>query len=505
MPPSIVESDKFEKLLCALDPQYHLPTRKHLSMNLLKAKYEAVKQKVMSQVQQQSCINLTVDLWTNQIGSSFLVVSAHFISNDWDMESVMLACNRVLPGRHTTENTLARFVEIKAEFAIQHKVKHIVTDSVEKALVFLPGFDEEDQDETESEEGEDEISFTHCSIPVNHLSFESHACFTHIIQLVVKEGLRKLGSINNAALKRCSRLFTHVQKSTVAADVLQNEFIMQPLQYGTDRRWNSQLKIIRSVLKIPEDKLRDIDEAAPLMSAHDKNTLWDLMEILTPFEEATDFVQVHLSPSAGYVIPCVKGLAHHLQQIYSRFKSPFVGALRESFDKRMGYYKASNTYKLAAVLDPRFKLRWSSDEIEKSATIQLLRDATEAVLESQTAASLCIESIDSQLAQPAEKISKLNNKSLFNFMQDTGTIQESTVPSANLDEYLKAPCAPLDTNPTSFWLANRFKFPILTEVAREVLSIPSSSLPVETLFTPEHSHHLTDTRYQELMFIRCNN
>ena len=34
-----------------------------------------------------------------------------------------------------------------------------------------------------------------------------------------------------------------------------------------------------------------------------------------------------------------------------------------------------------------------------------------------------------------------------------------------------------------FWLENRSKFPILAEVAREVLRIPSSSSPVERLFS----------------------
>ena len=63
-----------------------------------------------------------------------------------------------------------------------------------------------------------------------------------------------------------------------------------------------------------------------------------------------------------------------------------------------------------------------------------------------------------------------------------------------------------------FWLENRLKFPILAEVAHEVLRIPLSSSPVERLFsiagkvfTPDRCC-LTDARFQELMLIiRCNN
>ena len=63
-----------------------------------------------------------------------------------------------------------------------------------------------------------------------------------------------------------------------------------------------------------------------------------------------------------------------------------------------------------------------------------------------------------------------------------------------------------------FWLENRLKFSILAEVAREVLSIPLSSSPVERLFSiagkvfTSECCHLTDARFQELMLIiRYNN
>ena len=60
-----------------------------------------------------------------------------------------------------------------------------------------------------------------------------------------------------------------------------------------------------------------------------------------------------------------------------------------------------------------------------------------------------------------------------------------------------------------FWLENRSKFPILAEVAREVLRILLSSSPVERLFSIAGKVFgccLTDARFQELMLIiRYNN
>jgi len=56
------------------------------------------------------------------------------------------------------------------------------------------------------------------------------------------------------------------------------------------------LKIIRSGLSIPESNLSELD-GAPKLSAHDQNLNCDILEILTPFVEATDSVQIDCVPS----------------------------------------------------------------------------------------------------------------------------------------------------------------------------------------------------------------
>ena len=70
-------------------------------------------------------------------------------------------------------------------------------------------------------------------------------------------------------------------------------------------------------------------------SAYDQNILRDLMEILTPFEEVTDFVQVDCVPSAGYVLPPVKRLAHHMKMPHQNIilHSSFVSALKSSLER----------------------------------------------------------------------------------------------------------------------------------------------------------------------------
>ena len=115
---------------------------------------------------------------------------------------------------------MAWYEEVVAEFSIQERVKHIVTDSganVKRAFVTLPGFADDDEEiEGDNDVGDDgeKIAFEHTELPTDELSFEHHACFAHVIQLIVKDGFKKAGSINSV-IKRCSRLVAHVRKSTM--------------------------------------------------------------------------------------------------------------------------------------------------------------------------------------------------------------------------------------------------------------------------------------------------
>ena len=313
-----------------------------------------------------------------------------------------------------------------------------------------------------------------------------------LVQL--KDGLKKPSQLTNV-IKR--KLVSFVRKSTIAADVLEGE---HRLQTKNATRWNSQVKMIRSVLSIPESKL-SLLEGAPCLSSYDRNILRDLIEILAPFEEATDFVQTENIPSAGYVLPCVRGLLHHVEQCSTRYHSSFVLALKTSLNRRMPYYQDSETYVLAAMLDPRFKLRWCHED-EKSGYKELLNQE-----------AMRFVSSTSEPAEPegrAEPAPPKRKKSLFNYMEsEIAADTENT--GGDIDRYLAASCVEITTNPATYWSENTMNYPSLEPVARRLLSVPSSSAPVERLFsiagrvfTPIRCQ-LKDKRFEKLMFIRCNN
>ena len=358
-----MDSTKFQLFAEILYPAYQVPSRKYLSTVLLNKKYLAVKNKILQRLAEVKTIHLTIDLWSNRQMKSCLGITGHYISEDWVLQSFMLGCNRVF-GRHTSDNIVSWYDDIVTDFDVGSKVKHIVTDSganIKKAFrsLTLPGYDHNQEVLSESEDeyevaDEDDSSLSCPSLQSTLLPvvmIEHHACFAHTLQLVVKDGLTKVGQAGIVIIK-CSNLVSFVRRSTVAADVLQHD---KRLQACNSTRWNSQLKMIRSVLSVPESKLAELVEA-PKLTSHERNILKDICEILTPFEEATDFVQTSCVPSAGYVLPCIRGLNHHMQAISSKYHSTFVLALKESLRKRLSYFEEKEVYITAAILDPRFKL-----------------------------------------------------------------------------------------------------------------------------------------------------
>lgn len=290
MPLSLVESDDFVK---SLDPSYQVPCRKHLSNNLLRKKHDQVKSIVLKKLEAAKA-HLTTDLWSNRQMRSYIGITCHFITNKWELESVMLACKRVMDN-HTAENISIWYEEVVAEFSISEKVKHIVTDSasnMKKAfLTVLPGYDE---DVTDDHDDDDDTEPDDCEANgsnLDNVTFTHHSCFAHVMQLVIKDGLKNAGHLGSV-IKRCSKLVSFLRKSTIAADVLENE--KRP-QNENATRWNSQLKMIKSVLSIPESKLSEIHDA-PKLTAHERNILQDIVSILAPFEQATDFAQIECVP-----------------------------------------------------------------------------------------------------------------------------------------------------------------------------------------------------------------
>ena len=78
-------------------------------------------------------------------------------------------------------------------------------------------------------------------------------------------------------------------------------------------------------------------------------------------------------------------------------------------------------------------------------------------------------------------------------------------------KYIALACLDEKADPLHFWQQHCTNFPQLAQLAQQYLATPASSSPVERIFSvagkvfrPERCC-LSDTRFEEQMFLRCNN
>ena len=438
----------------------------------------------------------------------YLGITGHFIL-DWTMHTVMLQCKR-FKGKHSAENIRHEYEETLATYDISNKICSIITDNASnmmKAFNFtLPGYEPEGklkenvESEASDSEYKDEVDIHSTEVDSFECLPNHIPCYAHTLQLVIKDGLKEISNPLRNVIAKSSKIVSFVRKSIHASELLED---VNRLQAANVTRWNSQLTMLRSILKAPKDKLDQLDTVS--LTSYERKLLQELCTILEPFEYATNQVQGEKHVTASLTIPVTRGLRHRLQQISAEYNNKLVSTLKESINSRLCRYEDDETCIVAATLDPRFKLRWCQPNVED---IFLQKAANqEDTLPNQPHS-------DSVSPPPAKARSVESD--FFGFMSSPSaqhTIRPQTGAKAEMEEYLSQPCTCTDmkSDPLAYWKAQQSNYPILSKLACRCLSVPATSAPVERLFSiagktfrPDRCR-LKDDTFEHLMMIKCNN
>ena len=96
--------------------------------------------------------------------------------------------------------------------------------------------------------------------------------------LARKYGFKEAGQLNHVL---ASKDVNHIQKSTIATHWLLGQMRMKAENITM---WNSQVKMIRSVIAEPAANLDQLD--APTITTYNHNIMKDMLKILVPFEHS---------------------------------------------------------------------------------------------------------------------------------------------------------------------------------------------------------------------------
>lgn len=111
VPSSIIEHTAFRKFLKTLAPKWKPASSRHFTKTLLPSLTVDTKNKIKDLLTTVEHICITVDVWTDRRGRSFIGLTGHFLDLDYAPHALLLDFVR-LKGPHTGENINHITVEV---------------------------------------------------------------------------------------------------------------------------------------------------------------------------------------------------------------------------------------------------------------------------------------------------------------------------------------------------------------------------------------------------------
>ena len=339
-PYSVVQNEGFKNMLKVLEPRYEIPSRTHFSEKVVPDLYEREKKKVVDELSQVSAVALTTDGWTSRGTESYVTITAHFITEDWEMRSLVLQ-TRPLYESHTGTHLAQVLTQAVEEWKLRRPSTNIpvTTDNAKNQInaVNMAGLGPQ------------------------------IGCFAHVVNLASQKGI----SVNkmDRLLGRIRKVVSYLHRSTTAAHVLKTKQDMLQLPnhkliHDVPTRWNSTYDMVERYLEqqaaiysaLTEKTLRK--ENIITLSDDDVRVAEEVLQVLKPLKTVTSLLSTETSPSVSMILPLktriLQSMAPSVED--STITQDVKAAIREDLKPRYTSPPTLQDYlHRATALDPRFK------------------------------------------------------------------------------------------------------------------------------------------------------
>ena len=193
VPIDTVNDAGFRSMLKVFEPRYTLPDRTTFSRHYLPSLYQ--KQKALVSDQMASGLKyfaLTTDCWTSRAQHSFMSLTVHYISAEWNLLSHMLETGEIT-AEHTAVNLSSYLIECLSRWSLQStQVSAAVTDNA-----------------------------SNITAAISRMEWLHLGCFSHTLQL----GVQKAVSLTEVsrAFGRARKVFGHFHSSVKSTNILRQK------------------------------------------------------------------------------------------------------------------------------------------------------------------------------------------------------------------------------------------------------------------------------------------
>ncbi|XP_040997178.1 zinc finger BED domain-containing protein DAYSLEEPER-like [Juglans microcarpa x Juglans regia] len=438
-------------------------------------KYKAVFREVFRSMQEDvraslehisSKFSITLDFWTSYEQIYYMSVTCQWIDENWSFQKVLLdICHIPHPcGDAEIYHSLVKVIKM---YNIENRVLSCTHDNSQSAMHAC---------HTLKEHLDGQKIGPFCYIP----------CAARTLNLIIDDGLRTTKSV-------ISKIREFVLELNASSE-MSEDFIQLTTAYqegswkpplDASARWSGNyqmLDIVRKASKSMDAVIRKYEETLgsrmPLTST-EKNVVSIMHQYLEPFYKTTTNICTNKVPTIGLVLFFMDHISETIAVCRESRHSPdwLKNAAEDMAIKARNYNnQVCNIFTyMTAILDPRIKGELipeslSSDNYLEEARTHFMRNYSTTHFPSMTSGYSAQEVEDGGSVSFAEEIARKKRRASMSTATD------------ELTQYLSEPPAPIPTDVLEWWKVNSTRYPRLSVMARDFLTVQATSVAPEDLF-----------------------
>ncbi|RYR59732.1 hypothetical protein Ahy_A05g025677 [Arachis hypogaea] len=487
-PFNMVDDRRFRNWVKYISPTLKLPSKNTVKADIVKVyKREAAKlKKILVSIPNRIC--LTSDLWTSSTNEGFICLTAHFVDENWKLQSKILNfCH--MPPPHTGFELSSKIFTLLTEWKVDKKIFSITLDNASS-------------NDTCVEHLKSTLD-VHGSLLCGGEFFHVR-CSAHILNLIVQDGMKICGD----AVSKIREGIKFLRKSESRMVKFKECFEdIEGLEYTTalcldvPTRWNSLYAMLASAIpykkafemyKVKEAGFREFCPSSDEWRRTEK-----ICDFLLPFYETTKLMSGTSYPTSNLYFLQVWQIQLILMNSLKN-DEVLIRNMGEKMMIKFNKYWEEYSVVLAfgAVLDPRFKLNTlvhcynEIDPISAKDKVELVKSKLYKLFEVYDQNSSTTVESSSQLSSNfSQATSSAIGTQLIKIVGDLmSRNQEAEVKSGKnqLDIYLSEAtlfCNDAIIDVLQWWKDNHHRFPTLSLMARDLLSIPITTVASEFAFS----------------------
>ncbi|KAB0804457.1 hypothetical protein PPYR_01427 [Photinus pyralis] len=540
-PISIISHDSFKNMFEGMN--VHIMDRS-VAVKKINVMYENTCNDLKLEISKVGHVCTTADIWSSK-SRSFLGVTCHWLNEDLQRRSVALACSR-FAGTHSYDRVAEALDDIHKRFHLDtNKILATVTDNGSNFVKCFKEFGcnidtindeytgiEEDDEEDNSDtmkpciQSDDEyctfltLDLSETQVDVEKKYLPQHVrCASHTINLIATTDYNNSLKISNALRLKNTQIFSKCSKlwnksgRPKSAEVIKH-FLGHNLTIPGVTRWNSTYDAVCKIVSIKEKLAPLCDKLMiPGFKQSEVSFLEEYITIMQPLAETLDFLQGEQNTYYGYLLPSLVSMKTKLQKIKSSGKikqlySPLeaiINSVEQRFKDIFSLNMNSKTAVIAAVVCPRFKMRWYS----------AFKVTTNDIPSFKEIQGWVVAAVESFIEETKKKVTVVSESDdpFFDFQEDESEIELPRLKN-DIDANTNASLSELEVlkylNDTRITLDMLNDYKYIKQVFLKFNTILPSSASVERLFSfaqivnAPRRNALSDQNFEKLVVLKAN-